>query len=305
MRTSVPVYARQPEIRATGPIRKFVLMRVIAALTAFVLALFAYATGIERRWLSITRYCVRVTELPDAWEGTRIVQLSDLHLGAPGTPYGMQMRAVKAVLALRPDLIVFTGDFSDDGRLYPMQFLAPLVQAAPTFAILGNHDYFSSFDDTEAIVATLTALGITMVRNTVAPWTHRGETVLVVGIDDRRPDIAAVRTALGDEHPFIVLLHRPDFAQYLPSHWVPLVVAGHTHGAQVRLSPVRQVDWVNFVHGDKHTRYPRGWFTVRGNRLYVNRGLGVAGYPIRFAARPEISCFTLTRDQGNRYAGFR
>ncbi len=97
----------------------------------------------------------------------------------------------------------------------------------------------------------------------------------------------------------------PDAADYAPEGWIPLIVAGHTHGAQVRLSPLRRLSWLKLASGVMETKYPRGWFEVHGGLLYVNRGLGLSNLPIRFAATPEVALFVLTNgralDEGERW----
>jgi predicted MPP superfamily phosphohydrolase len=260
-------------------------------------ALLAYACGVERRWLSVTHHTVAVAHLPPAWDCLRVVHVSDLHLGAPGTPYGMLRRAVAVIARLRPHLIALTGDYSDDGEPRPMDVLAPLPAIAPTVAVLGNHDYFAGAGD--AIAAALAARGITVLRNAALRFEHRGVCGLIAGLDDDLAgpgaDVAGLVRRLAPTMPVLALIHAPDLVERFPARWAGLTLAGHTHGAQVRLSPFRQVDWIRWALDQKRSRYPRGWFEVNGNPLYVSRGLGVAGLPIRFAARPELACITLTR----------
>ena len=271
------------------------------ALGGFAAAFLAYAGGIERSWLVLTRHTVVVAGLPHAWDGLCIAQLSDLHLGSSGAPYRMFQRAVATTVALRPDLIVLTGDYSDDGQPRSFDLLAPLARAAPTLAVLGNHDYFQQSTGANAIAGGLEAQGITVLRNAMTTFIYNGVAGSVAGFDDDRSgpgaDVAGIVAQMRGS-PRIVLVHEPDVVDRFPPHWAHLALAGHTHGAQVRLSPVRTMDWIRWTRGDKHSRYPRGWFTINGNLLYVNRGLGVAGHPVRFAARPELACFTLVRDEG-------
>lgn len=255
----------------------------------------AYAGGVERRWLSITQREVAVAGLPAAWDGLRIVHMSDWHLGARGAPYGMLRRAVAAVARLHPDLIALTGDYSDDGYPHPMDVLAPLPDIAPTVAVLGNHDYYGGAADD--IAAALAARGITVLRNAALRFEYQGTAGIIAGLDDDLvgpgADVEGLARELAPATPFLALIHAPDLVERFPPHWAGLTLAGHTHGAQVRLSPFRRVDWIRWSLDNKRSRYPRGWFTVNGNPLYVSRGLGVAGLPLRFAARPEMACLTL------------
>jgi predicted MPP superfamily phosphohydrolase len=269
----------------------------ILAIIALGIALVAYAGGVERRWLAITHHWVSAVRLRPEWEGMRLVHLSDFHIGSPGAPYQTLCQAVAAAIELRPDMILLTGDFSDDGRPRALDILAPLARVAPTFAILGNHDYFKGTVGADAITRLLEAQGITVLRNALATIAYNGVPGTIAGFDATNhrsdADVSMVIARAASDHPHIALVHAPDMIEHFPSRWAGLTLAGHTHGAQIRLSPVRTFDWTNLIDGDKYTRYPRGWYTVNGNILYVNRGLGVAALPLRFAARPEVACITL------------
>jgi predicted MPP superfamily phosphohydrolase len=281
--------------------RSVALRRVVPALGAlagFGAAVLGYASVIERRWLDVTHHTVVMTGLPPEWEGVRIVHMTDFHIGSRGAPYDLLHRAVATAVDLEPDLIALTGDYFHRGRPGSLDFLAPLACAAPTFAILGNHDYLQRAIGAELIVRELQRQRITVLRNELTAFVHDGVAGIVVGFDDdvRGPgaDVAGIVRRMGGQSPSLVLVHEPDAIDRFPDRWASLTLAGHTHGAQVRLSPVREVDWTNLPITEMQSQYPRGWFRVRGNRLYVNRGLGVSRWPIRFAARPEIACFTLT-----------
>lgn len=277
---------------------------IVIALGSCALASGLYAAVVERRWLALTQHDVQISDLPTGWNGVRLVHLTDFHLGSFGVPYKTLKRAVAIAIALRPDIFVLTGDFSDDGRPQPIKdLLAPLASAAPTFAVLGNHDYFQGQFGANSVTASLHDVGVTVLRNAAVSLVIQGTEGSVVGFDNAASkdgmNISDVLTQMHGRRPCIALVHEPDVIEEFPSSWAGLTLAGHTHGAQVRLSPFQHVDWITFHQGDKQTNYPRGWFRVNGNLLYVNRGLGVAGYPIRFAARPEIACFTLIQDESS------
>jgi uncharacterized protein len=261
-------------------------------------AFLGYAGVIERRWLDVTHHTVVIGGLPPEWEGVRVVHLTDFHLGSRGAPYGLLHRAITAAVDLKPDLIALTGDYFHRGRPGSLDFLAPLAKAAPTLAVLGNHDYLQRTIGAELIVRDLERQGVTVLRNDLTAFVHNGVAGIVVGFDDdvRGPgaDVGGIMRRMRGQGPSLVLVHEPDVVDRFPDRWASLTLSGHTHGAQIRLSPIRAVDWTNFPITEMQSHYPRGWFRVRGNRLYVNRGLGVSRWPIRFAARPEIASFTLT-----------
>lgn len=276
-----------------------ILRRGALAIGGLGAAFLGYAGGIERRWLEVTRHHVEMVGLPPEWDGVRIVQLTDFHLGIPGAPYGMLERAVARAVAMEPDLIVLTGDYVHGGIPRPLDFLAPLATAAPTIAVLGNHDYLQRQIGADLIVKELETQGVTVLRNDLTAFVHNGVAGIVVGFADDLEgpgaDVEGIVERMRGQSPSLVLVHEPDVIERFPYGWAGLTLSGHTHGAQIRLSPIRTVDWIEWPITEMRSQYPRGWFTVRGNRLYVSHGLGVSRWPLRFCARPELACFTLTR----------
>ena len=288
---------------------KTLLRRSALAVGGLGAAFVTYAGGIERRWLAVTHHTVVMPELPPQWEGVRVVHLTDLHLGIGGAPYAMLRRAVRAAVDLAPDLICLTGDYFHRGIPDTLALLAPLAKAAPTLAVLGNHDYMQRRYGAALIGEELERQGIAVLCNDLTAFVHNGVAGAVVGFADdvRGPgaDVEGIVRRLDGKRPRLVLTHEPDVIARFPDHWAGLTFAGHTHGAQIRLSPVRTVDWTSLPVTEMVSAYPRGWFCVRGNRLYVSRGLGVSRWPLRFAARPELPCFTLTTGARHRCTAHR
>ncbi len=275
-----------------------ILRRGALAIGGLGAAFLGYAGGIERRWLEITEHRVEMADIPPEWDGVRIIQLSDFHLGF-ATPNAMLARAIAETVAMKPDLIVLTGDYANDGRPRPLDLLAPLAKIAPTLAILGNHDYLQRTIGADLIARDLERQGITVLRNDLTAFVHNGVAGIVVGFEDDLDgpgaDVKGIVARMQGKSPSIALIHEPDVIDRFPDRWAGLTLSGHTHSAQIRLSPIRRYDWVDWPISEMQSAYPRGWFNVRGNRLYVSHGLGVSTVPLRFCARPELACFTLTR----------
>jgi hypothetical protein len=275
-----------------------ILRRGALAIGGLGAAFLGYAGGIERRWLEVTAHRVEMADIPPEWDGVRVIQLSDFHLGF-ATPHAMLARAIAETVAMKPDLIVLTGDYANDGRPCPLDLLAPLAKTAPTIAILGNHDYLQRTIGADLIAKELEKQGITVLRNDLTAFVHDGVAGIVVGFEDDLDgpgaDVKGIVARMQGKSPTIVLVHEPDVIDRFPDRWASLTLSGHTHSAQIRLSPIRRYDWVDWPISEMQSAYPRGWFNVRGNRLYVSHGLGVSSVPLRFCARPELACFTLTR----------
>jgi predicted MPP superfamily phosphohydrolase len=258
-----------------------------------------YAHLIEPRWLRVERWTVRVPNLPAAWERMRIVHLTDIQSGMWLQSRRLVRHAIERAVSLRPDLVVLTGDFVHAGHwIGDNDLYMPLGRSAPTVAVLGNHDHLGSDQDTRAIVNALRDQGVTVLMNQHVLVDWRGARWMIVGVDDLasgHTDLLAAITGIPRDTRLLALLtHVPDMVDYLPDSWFPLVFAGHTHGAQVRLSPLRRFSWMRLMDGAIHSKYPRGWFEVAGGLLYVNRGLGLSNVPVRFGAPPEVALFVLT-----------
>jgi predicted MPP superfamily phosphohydrolase len=262
-----------------------------------------YSGEIERHWIDIANHDLHLRSLPSAFEGMKIVQLSDIHLDEFTEPFLLR-QAVDKINRINPDAIFLTGDYVSY-EIAPKKYavnsgwqcaeILNELKCKRRFAILGNHDaMLGEKEVTEALVAN----GMTVLNNTYLPLERAGSRIWLIGLDDPvcgRPDPnaaipASIRNVAGE--PVIVLCHAPDYADTLLTHpagkSVDLMLSGHTHGGQVRLPFVGAL---NLPIGGR--KYPEGWFKVGSMQLYVNRGIGTIGVPFRFDCPPEITVFTL------------
>lgn len=247
----------------------------------------------------ITRMDLAFPDLPPGLDGLKLVQLSDLHIGPMlGPPTVARWRVLTDREA--PDLLLITGDLVDSmpGEVAPFiesfgNFPAPLG----CFAILGNHDYFT---DPRPIWKDLGDAGFHCLENANRLVKRNGALLAVIGISDSMASNGRFRGVhFGDgPMPNIAVQGIPDGAWRLclshrPSNWdlavqtgARLTLSGHTHGGQV-----------NIIPGVSSARmmgpYTRGLFDENGFKLYVSRGLGVVGIPMRLGAPPEIVVITL------------
>ena len=225
-------------------------------------------------------------------DGLKVAQLSDLHLGL-ATPAERVRSAIDAINAAQVDLVALTGDFVTYSQK-PMPLISQLLQGftAPVFAVLGNHDHWI---DAGGVVRQLTRAGAEVLRNQHTKVWLRGAPLTVVGVDDGLTGNDDVEAAfrgveVGAGGTTLVLAHTPPTAQRLPENAGLLCLSGHTHGGQLVVPKV--TDAILRRSGQP---YVRGLYKVRGNRLYVNRGLGYGpgGPAIRLGARPELTIFTM------------
>jgi uncharacterized protein len=257
-----------------------------------------YAREVEPRLIEVVRLEVALPRLAAAFDGYCVVQIGDLHLDDWARP-GRLHRVVEKVNALRPDLIVVTGDFASFSaeRLASGKLVGALGRlSAPdgVLAILGNHDYMT---DAALIRACIREAGLTELSNEVVTL-RRGNGVLhFAGVDDvmeGRSRLDLVLKELPRDGPAVLLAHEPDFADVAGATGrFGLQLSGHSHGGQVRIPVLGRAALPPFSQ-----RYVRGLHQVGGMLLYVNRGIGTVHARLRFGSRPEITALTLRSPEG-------
>ncbi len=271
--------------------RRRFLTGTLAAI-AGVGAGYGYARAIEPAWLDIVHLDLPLRNLPDAFAGFTIAQISDLHFGPLIQPAEIEP-VIDQVLDLNADLIVITGDLvsrvSQGEPDMIVQTLSRLRAPHGVYAILGNHDWWVG--DAE-VTAALRRAGLTVLSNQHTTIRRDGQTLYLAGIDDvwcGKQDLAATLRGIPADGAIIALVHEPDFADAVANHpRVLLQLSGHSHGGQVCVpfggGGVWYPSWAR--------KYPRGLYTIRDLTLYTNRGVGLVSWQLRFACRPEISHFT-------------
>jgi predicted MPP superfamily phosphohydrolase len=230
-------------------------------------------------------------DLDPAHDGLRVAQLSDIHVG-PRTSPEVIRRAVEAANRFAPDLVVLTGDFLSRRRAEVDGMRALLGGlAAPTVAVLGNHDVWV---DPAGAAAALRGHGYEVLENA---WTRirlRGVPFTVVGVGDhltRREDVRAATRGLPRSPAPLVLAHGPKSADALRALDRPLVcLSGHTHGGQINLPVLTPI-----LLASLREPYVRGRYTLGQVQLYVNRGIGMSGVGVRVNAPAEVTLATLRR----------
>lgn len=280
------------------PARREFFTRVSnAAAVATAGLLTAYGIFQARRKPSIVRVTVPIKQLPVAFEGFRVVQITDLHVGLTVKRDWVEVVAAE-VNALEPDLVAVTGDLTDGSVAYLRDDVVPLAEVRAPFGkffVTGNHDYFF---DVEGWVAEVERLGYRTLLNAHAVVEKDGAAVVLAGVTDvtgerhlphhRSDPHRAVAGAPADT-PKILLAHQPlSFAAAEPLGF-DLILMGHTHGGQF-------FPW-NLVTAAVQP-FLRGLYRRGGTWIYVSSGTGYWGPPVRVGTRSEITVFTLTRDNG-------
>lgn len=276
--------------------RRFLQTAVLAGAGSLV-----YGNLHARHEMEVVQRTIGIRNLPDAFRGFRLVQLSDIHLVEWTEPWFLQ-RAIDRVNAMNPDLVVLTGDFISRGpRSLDVTYKAmpvcaemlSTIRCAQRYAVLGNHDAMAA---PKLVTEHLQMRGIPVLINRAVPIERGGDHLWLSGVDDAAAGVPYLTDAIPAkaDAPVILLAHEPDFADHVRKHprfpSVDLMLSGHSHGGQFRLP------WIGpLVLPPLGQKYVAGHYQFQHMQLYVNRGLGTVGLPIRLNCPPEITELTLQR----------
>lgn len=265
--------------------------------TAAGLAL--YSGEIARHEIDIVRRTIYIQSLPTAFRGYTIAQLSDIHLVEYTEPLFLE-RVVRHTNALNPDLVLLTGDFVTRGALtfldsstsaHRCAEILTALTAPLRYAVLGNHDVTFG---APLVIEALTAHGTPVLVNQNLPIDLKGDRLWLAGLADAATSTPDLNLAIpaNPKAPVILMAHEPDYADTVIRHprgpLVDLMLSGHSHGGQVRLPFLDAL-----VVPPMGEKYVEGHFRLNRMQLYVNRGIGTVGIPVRLNCPPEITLFTL------------
>ena len=273
--------------------RRQFLTGLAAAPLVAVSATSAYASLIEPNNYELSETDVYVRDLPDSFDGFRIVQVSDIHHSRIVSIEEVR-RVVEVAQQARPDLIALTGDYTTMYRRYIepcAEALATLSASEGVWAVLGNHDHYT---DAQLTTRALERAHIQVLGNANTVIRRGTDALQLAGVDDYswgKTEWERAFYGMDRKRPSVLLSHQPRVLDLAETQGVSLILSGHTHGGQVSLpfvgAPAR------FFSSEM--KYARGLFEKGGTQLYVSRGTGVIGLPVRLGSPPEIAVMRLRR----------
>ena len=266
-----------------------------------------YGSFIGRTQFDVKEVTYSSSKLPSSFDGYRIVQLSDIHIGSwQGNASAIQ-NLVNLVNEQHPDLIAFTGDLVNHRAIELNDFqhiLAGLKAKDGVYSILGNHDYGPYFrwknkqeqdDNLSDLQQRQAAMGWKLLNNSHTILIQGNDSIALIGVENEgEPPFSQYadlpKAMQGTEGMFQILLsHNPTHwrREVLPESDIDLMLAGHTHAMQLKLGNYSPSSYI----------YPEwsGMYLEGTRGLYVNVGIGYVGLPFRFGAWPEITVLTLRR----------
>ncbi len=290
--------------------RKFITV-LAAGIAAIPLSTMLYGITRGKYRYTINRVKLSFKDLPAAFNGFKIVQISDIHAGSLDSPDDV-LRGVQMINGESPDAVVFTGDLVNSMKDEVNPFIdifAQLTARHGKYAVLGNHDYYGAPRDTrkdkqneywQDFFAKYEAMGFNLLNNQGAKIEKQGEHINILGVENWGagrwfPKLGDLDKALTDsaKDDFCVLLSHD------PTHWdeqvvphdkhIHLTLSGHTHGFQFG------INMPGFKWSPAQYRYPHwmGLYEKAEQYLYVNRGFGFLGFPGRVGMWPEITVIEL------------
>ncbi|QWI72995.1 metallophosphoesterase (plasmid) [Bacillus mycoides] len=291
---------------------------IIIFLTIVVLStsIYSYAYYYEPKTISITCNHIKSKNIPNGFQGVKIVQFSDTHLG-PNFTHEQLIKLVNQINRLNPDIVVFTGDLVDNFAEYGSQrkqvqpILAQIHAKLGKYAVFGNHDrggggsYLFKRGDVEnsPYKRFIEGAGFTVLVNKINKITAaNGDQITIAGLDDLLLGEPRVQNTLQQLNPKdfnLLLVHEPDVADEVREFPVDFQISGHSHGGQVQL-PFGKL----MISTSLGKKYIEGLYSLEGKRknlqLYVNRGIGTTRARLRFLCKPELSVFVLQQTDNNR-----
>jgi predicted MPP superfamily phosphohydrolase len=270
---------------------------MMVAVTAAGLALPGVRPAWSRRPARVNVVRVSLPRLPGDLDGLRIAVVGDTHLGKE-IPAERVRDLLRPLSSVRADLVVFVGDLAHQNAADMAAAAAILGEDAPRvprYAVIGNHDRWT---DQQAYIREMGRQGFRVLVDDAARVPVRGTTVWLAGVNDpytakSRPDRALAN--IPADAFFVLLAHGPDILRDRRSRRADLILAGHTHGGQIRLpliGPVSCSSWYG-------PRYASGLFTIGETKLFVTRGIGDGIVPVRVFCEPEVAVLELRRENND------
>lgn len=251
---------------------------------------------------------VKIPNLPEKLKGTRIAIISDIHSSVFMTREDME-RYVDVLNGMNADMTFVLGDFVNSKlrEVYPFaEAFTGLKAPLGVYGVTGNHDYYTG--EIETVAKEVEQCGIKLLRNDNVVIEKDGEKLWLLGMDDGdiydvKPYLQNGRSEKGtienmlrgipENAPKIFLCHKPYPFEEYSSLGVDLMLSGHTHGGQIVIA---QLDNINLSFATLASRYVAGLYRARSNRksqLYITRGIGTVGLPVRINCPPEVTQLVL------------
>jgi predicted MPP superfamily phosphohydrolase len=262
---------------------------------------YLYANRIEPSLLDIQELQIKHPLIPNSFDGIKMIQFSDTHLGFQYNLHQFN-QLVKKINSLKPDIILFTGDLMDEPNQYTeinklMPILKKLQAPLGKYCIFGNHDHGGYGSDIYRNIMETTDFSV-LLNDSAPIKLSDGSIIYLLGIDDAmlgNPNLPLTLKNVPKNSFKILLSHAPDLAETASLYPVQWQLSGHSHGGQIKIPFLGALVTPPFGQ-----IYPEGLYSIGEHNplsLYVNRGIGTTRLPFRFMSKPELTVFTLKSEK--------
>jgi uncharacterized protein len=296
MRARLRLVKRQPAYQEFDVSRRIFLRRGMYTLTAASFTGTAYGALVERIRPESTTAEFPIASLPPVLDGFTIALASDVHSSIFMTKREMD-EYVALINSMNADLVVVTGDFVNSltDEVYPFaESFSALKAPHGVYGVMGNHDFFAS--DPELVAREVNDCGVRLLRNDRITIARGGAQFDLLGVDDTGHAeraaqlIQTARGTSGRQVPQILLCHRPYFLPQAAAQNIDLMLSGHTHGGQIVLAKIGRTI---VTPAALASPYVWGKYRSGNTSMYVSRGIGTVGLPVRINCPPEITKIVL------------
>ena len=277
--------------------------KIIFFIVIFIVAIFLYGAKISPNMITTNEYKIKVDNLPDNFDGFKIVQFSDILYGTNFSEKNLKNLVTK-INETNPDIVVFTGDLINKNNKLTTSaaetisnILSKIKADSGKYAINGDNDY--KFDEWTNIIKNS---GFINLNNTYDTIYKNGYNYLLIAGTSTLSDKESINDKLNNTIEYIntletggpvykiLLIHEPDYIDELTTNPFDLILAGHSLGGQIKLPAIGALD-----RKEGAKKYTDGHYKLENSDLYVSSGLGNENYKFRLFNTPEINVYRLTK----------
>ncbi len=280
-----------------------IFIKIFIILLVGIIGIILYSRYIGTNGLVTNEIVINTDNIPTSFDGLKIVHFSDLHYTRVITKERVK-NIVDEINLINPDIVIFTGDLVDtdktlteDDKDFLIETLSNINSTYGKYAIYGNHDIANN---SENIINIYNESNFKILNNSYdIIYSKNNEKIFIGGLNSvshELEDIDKVMSYYDDNDNTntynIILLHEPDYADNIVNKYnnIDLILAGHSHGGQVRLPFIGPL----YTPKNGH-KYVKGYYDLNGTSLYVTSGIGVSRYNFRLFNKPEINFYRLNK----------
>lgn len=281
-----------------------ILIKTFIVLLLIMVGTILYSRYIATSGLVTNEIVINDNNIPTSYDGLKIVHFSDLHYTRIITKKSVT-KIINEINLIKPDIVFFTGDLVDtdkvlteDDKNFLIESLSNINSTYGKYAILGNHDIANNNGD---IMSIYSQSGFNLLENEYdVIYSKNNDKIFIGGLNSVNHELEDIDKVMSyydtndSSNTYnIILLHEPDYADNIVNSYdnINLILAGHSHGGQVRLPIIGAL----YTPKNGH-KYVKGYYDLNGTSLYVTSGIGVSRYNFRLFNKPEINFYRLNKE---------